>query len=348
VVFHAEAAGSPAPTYRWYFNGGPLADGIHGVSNSTGPTLVIAGTSQANAGTYYCIASNASGSNQSTTATLTVASTPDVGRLVNLSCRAGVGTGGNILIAGFVSGGAGTTGSEPVLIRGSGPALVPFGVSGTLPDPQLQLYSGQTLLSANNGWGGNASIAAAASAVGAFAWTNPSSHDAAFLQTLAPGAYTAQVSGQGGDTGVALVEVYDATTNYNPFDPRLVNLSARVQVGTGGNILIAGFVIGGSTAKTVLIRASGPALVPFGVSGTLPDPQLQLYSGQTLLGTDAGWAGGKEVAAEAAAVGAFAWSNPASLDSAMLVTLPPGAYTAQVSGVSGDTGVALVEVYEVP
>jgi len=209
VVFHAEAAGSPAPTYQWYFNGSPLADGIHGVSNSTGPTLVIAGTSQANAGTYYCIASNASGSNQSTTATLTVASTPDVGRLVNLSCRAGVGTGGNILIAGFVSGGAGTTGSEPVLIRGSGPALVPFGVSGTLPDPQLQLYSGQTLLGTDAGWAGGKEVAAEAAAVGAFAWSNPASLDSAMLVTLPPGAYTAQVSGVSGDTGVALVEVYE-------------------------------------------------------------------------------------------------------------------------------------------
>jgi hypothetical protein len=261
-----------------------------------------------------------------------------------------VGTGGNILIAGFASGGGGTAGTQPVLIRGSGPALVPFGVAGTLPDPQLQLYSGTNLLATNDGWGGGSAITAAAAEVGAFAWANTASHDAAFLQTLAPGAYTAQVAGQSGDTGVALVEVYDATAAgaYTASSPRLINLSARVEVGTGGNILIAGFVIGGSTAKTVLIRASGPALVPFGVGGTLPDPQLQLFRGTTLLGTNAGWVGGKEVAAEAAAVGAFAWSNPASLDSALLVTLAPGPYTAQVAGTSGDTGVALIEVYEVP
>jgi hypothetical protein len=349
VVFRADAQGTPAPTYQWYFNGSALAN-ANGVSNVTGPALVVAGATTANAGNYYCIVSNASGSLQSSTATLTVVSTNDVGRLINLSCRASVGTGANILIAGFASGGSGTSGSEPVLIRGSGPALVPFGVGGTLADPQLQLYTGSTLLATNDGWAGNAAIASAASSVGAFAWSSSSSHDAAFVQTLASGAYTAQVSGQSGDTGVSLAEVYDATPTgtYTPSLPRLINLSARVEVGTGGNILIAGFVIGGTTAKTVLIRASGPALVPFGVGGTLKDPQLQLYSGSTLLGSNAGWGGGAAVQAAAASVGAFAWNDTSSLDSALLVTLQPGAYTAQVAGASGDTGVALVEVYEIP
>jgi hypothetical protein len=121
-----------------------------------------------------------------------------------------------------------------------------------------------------------------------------------------------------------------------------------VQVGTGGTVLIAGFVVGGATSRTVLIRASGPALVPFGVAGTLPDPELQLYSGSTLLGTNTAWGGNTEIANAAASVGAFAWGSSTSSDSAILATLPPGAYTAQVSGASGDTGVALIEVYEVP
>ena len=121
-----------------------------------------------------------------------------------------------------------------------------------------------------------------------------------------------------------------------------------MQVGTGGNVLIAGFVIGGSTSRTVLVRASGPALAPFGVSGTRPDPELQLFSGATLLGTNIAWGGKFEISNAASAVGAFAWSDPSSADSAILVTLPPGAYTAQVSGASNDTGVSLVEVYEVP
>jgi hypothetical protein len=348
VAFHANANGSPTPSYQWYYGGGVLSNG-NGVSGATGATLVINGATGANVGGYYCKVSNSSGSIQSNTATLSVISTTNIGRLINISCRAQVGTGANILIAGFVVGGAGTSGTEPVLIRGSGPALVPLGVTGTLPDPQLQLYSGSTVLATNNGWAGNASIASTATSVGAFPWTSSSSHDSALLETLS-GGYTAQISGQSGDSGDALAEVYDATPagTYTPASPRIVNISARVQVGTGGNILIAGFVIGGSTSKTVLIRASGPALAPLGVTGTLPDPELQVYSGSTLLGTNTGWGGDSVIANAAASVGAFTWSNPSSNDSAILATLPPGAYTAQVTGASGDTGDALIEVYEVP
>jgi len=99
----------------------------------------------------------------------------------------------------------------------------------------------------------------------------------------------------------------------------------------------------------VLIRASGPALIPFGVTGTLPDPQLQLHAGDgSVIATNAAWGGNAQIASAAASVGAFTWSNTGSNDSALLITLPPGAYTAQVAGASGDTGVALVEVYEVP
>jgi len=280
--------------------------------------------------------------------------TTNIGRLINISCRADVGTVANILIAGFAVGGQGTSGEESLLIRASGPALAaaPFDVAGTLPDPQLTLFSGATVQGTNNGWGGNAQIMSTAASVGAFPWTNSSSHDSALLETLSGGPYTAQIAGQSGDTGVALAEVYDATPSgtYTLATPRLVNISTRVQVGTGGGILIAGFVIGGTTSRTVLIRASGPVLAaaPFNVAGTLPDPQLELYSGATLLESDNGWGGNQEIVSTAASVGAFAWSSPASADSALLITLPPGPYTAQVAGASGDTGVALIEVYEVP
>ena len=349
VVFHAIASGVPAPNYQWYFDGEILSNG-NGVSDTTGPTLVINGATAANAGNYYCVATNSSGPLQSNQAGLAVSSTSDIGRLVNISCRAQVGTSANILIAGFAVGGAGTSGTESLLIRGSGAALVPFGVPGTLPDPQLQLFSGATVLGTNNGWGGSAQISDTAASVGAFAWSDSSSHDSALLDALSGGPYTAQIAGESGDTGIALAEIYDATPagSYTPTTPRIVNVSARVQVGTGGNILIAGFVVGGSTSRTVLIRASGPALSPFGVTGTLPDPELQLYAGSTLLGTNTGWGGKFELVSAAASVGAFTWSDPASNDSAILVTLPPGPYTAEVLGASGDTGVALVEVYEVP
>jgi YVTN family beta-propeller protein len=356
VVFSVSVGGASA-IYRWSLDGAPLSDGVSGsatISGSAGPELVISGATTANAGSYSCTATNSTGTVASNLAPLTISSATDVGRLINLSCRVQVGTGASTLIAGFFAGGAGTTGSEPLLIRASGPALIPLGVTGTLPDPQLQLYQSNgngtsTLIGTNAGWNGSAAIASAAAAAGAFAWTNASSLDSALLVSL-DGPYTAQISGRSGDAGVALAEVYDATPagTYTPTTPRLINVSARNQVGTGGNILIGGFVIGGTTSDTVLIRASGPALVPLGVTGTLPDPGLHLYSGSTLLESNTGWGGNAQIASVAASVGAFPWGSLATPDSALLVTLPPGAYTAQILGASGDTGVALVEVYEVP
>ena len=146
------------------------------------------------------------------------------------------------------------------------------------------------------------------------------------------------------------MELYDATPagTYTPSKPRLTNISARVHVGIGSNILIAGFVIGGATARTVLVRASGPALAPFNVAYTLPDPMLTLFSGSTVVASNYRWGGNPQISSVAASVGAFAWSDPTSADSALLLTLPPGAYTAQIQGAAGDTGVALVEVYDVP
>ncbi len=342
VALVAEASNSP--TYQWMWNG------TTPVSGATNSTLLLTNAA-AEVGSYTCVATNSAGSTTSNPATVSIDHTANIGRLVNISCRSTVGTGANILIAGFVVGGAGTTGSESLLIRGSGPALAGFGVAGTLPDPALTLdSSGGTTVASNDGWAGSAMISTTAAAVGAFAWSDTSSHDAALVESLAEGAYTAQIAGESGDTGVALAEIYDATPtgSFTATSPRIVNISARVQVGTGGNILIAGFAIGGTTARTVLIRASGPALVPFGVTGTLADPELQLFSGSNVLVSNTAWAGNAQVATAAASVGAFAWSSAGSADSAILVTLPPGAYTAQVSGASGDTGIALVEVYEVP
>ena len=351
TVFKVIASGSPVPTYQWAHNG-------VAISGATSATLIVT-ANIANAGNYTCTASNSLGSMASGTANLTLANTTNPGRLINLATRAQVGTGSNILIAGFVIGGSGTSGTKPVLIRGSGPALTAF-LSGTLPDPQLSLFQAgaATAFTANTGWLGDPAIAAAAAAVGAFNWsTSPVGADSALnlsgQSSLASMGYTAQIAGSSGDTGVSLVEVYDATpsASYVAATPRLINLASRAVVGTGGNILIAGFVVGGSSSRTVLIRASGPALSGF-LSGSIPDPQLQLYvtvnGANTLVSSNAAWGGKPEIANTAASVGAFAWTNPSSADSAILITLAPGSYSAQVSGASGDTGISLVEVYEVP
>ncbi|HEY5079555.1 MAG TPA: hypothetical protein VII43_06890, partial [Opitutaceae bacterium] len=347
-----DAAASGAASYQWMLNS-------TAVPGATNPVLLIGNASGAS-GTYACVATNSGGSATSSPATVSLGGPGDPGRLTNLSCRADVRTDASILIVGFAVGGAGTTGSESVLVRGSGPALAaaPFNVAGALADPELRLDplggSGPAPLASDDGWGGDPAIAAAAAAVGAFPWSDPASRDSAVAATLAAGPYTATISGAAGDTGIALAEVYDATPpgSRTSSTPRLINLSARVQVGTGGSVLIAGFVIAGTTARTVLVRASGPALAaaPFSIPGTLPDPELTLNNlgnGQIVASNNA-WGGDPQISATAAAAGAFPWGYPSSADSALLVTLPPGNYTATVSGAAGDTGVALVELYEVP
>jgi len=183
-------------------------------------------------------------------------------------------------------------------------------------------------------------------AAGAFALT-AGSKDAALVATLGAGGYTLPVTATDGGSGVALLEVYDAATSTTL---NVVNASTRAYVGTGDAVLIPGFVVSGAGSLKLLIRAVGPTLANFGVTGVLADPALTLYSGTTALATNDNWssaANSAEVAATAAAVGAFALTN-GSKDAAILTTLPAGAYTAVVSGVGGTTGTALVEFYVVP
>jgi hypothetical protein len=264
-------------------------------------------------------------------------------RLVNVSVRSSAGTGDQTLIMGFVIGGSG---SRSTLVRGIGPALATLNVDGALTDPRLLLFSGAsgaTPMQQNDDWGGVVSLVNAFKAVGAFDLP-PSSRDAALLVPLAPGNYTAHIMSSSG-TGVALTEVYDAEPSAG--SARLANVSTRSRVGTGADILIVGFAISGTAPKTVLVRGVGPSLAPFGVTGVLANPRLQLFSGATLLVENDDWASNATLSAAFAATNAFTLL-PNSADSALVATLSPGAYTAQVSGVGGTTGVALMEVYEVP
>jgi len=293
---------------------------------------------------------------------LTVQATANPGRLGNLSVLTEAGNGSKPLTVGFEVGGAGTGGTQTLLLRGDGPLLAgaPFNQTGTLADPVIQLFAqgSGTVLATNDNWGSNqAAVTAAEANTYAFPLA-AGSLDAAMVSTLASGSYSVQVTGNpnGAGSGLALAEVYDDTASgaYSPSTPRLINLSslAQVNAGAGGN-LTAGFVIGGTTSKTVLIRAWGPALTPapFSVAGAMPDPQLQVYStasGDLLLASNAGWGGDPQIAAAASAVYAYAWSNPNSADSAVLITLAPGSYTAQVSSLSAVGGTALVEVFEDP
>jgi hypothetical protein len=273
--------------------------------------------------------------------------TQPTGRLVNISIRAQVGTGGNILIPGFVISGSGT---ETLLVRADGPALTQYGVSGVLAQPSLSVYnSSGTIVASNTGWGTSsnpAQLASDAAQVGAFTLASGSA-DCALVANLSAGSYTVQISGVNNTTGVALAEVYEVAST----GTRLVNISARAQVGTGGNIIIPGFVITGNSSEKLLVRADGPALTQFGVSGVLAQPSLSVYTGAgAVVASNTGWGTNSNsalITSTGASVGAFAFAS-GSADSAQIVNLPAGAYTIQISGVNNATGVALAEIYEAP
>ncbi|MGH7607936.1 MAG: hypothetical protein ACREME_11410 [Gemmatimonadales bacterium] len=207
------------------------------------------------------------------------------------------------------------------------------------------------MIDARNNWGeaGDAALVASTSTtLGAFDLAS-GSLDAALVVSLAPGPYTAGITGAGNGTGIGLIEVYDADAAGS--SSTLTNLSSRVFVGVGAEQAIPGLVINGNAPLTLLIRAVGPTLGGLGVSGTLADPILTLYNntGVALSNNDNWEAGGgsSAITAAAAKVGAFDL-GAGSLDAAMLATLAPGSYTAGVTGAGGGTGICLVEIYVVP
>ena len=270
-------------------------------------------------------------------------------RLGNISTRARVDSGANIAIAGFVILGQD---SKPVLIRAIGPTLASFGVTGALAAPKLDLFRSGTsaAIATNTGWttaGNTAAIVAATAQAGGFA-LGANSADSVIFTTLPPGNYTAQVSAASGAPGVALIEVYDLSAAAP--GQKLFNISTRATAGAGDNTLIAGISVNGSVPKRVLIRAVGPGLVQFGLTGVLAQPQLQLINNGTVVAQNTGISTSPDASAIIAAsaqVGAF--PLPAgSADSALLVSLAPGNYSATVTGTGGATGIAIIEVYEVP
>ena len=270
---------------------------------------------------------------------------------INMSTRGRVGVGAQILIPGFVVGG---TEPRTLLIRAIGPTLggPRFNVAGTISDPILSVLDRDGLeLFTNDNWGDTSDLAAlraAFTATGAFG-LDEGSKDAALLVTLQPGLYTAQAMGVGDATGVALVEVYDTTSAASAGS--LENISTRAVVGAGDEVLIPGIVFHGGGTKRLLVRAIGPTLARFNVSGVLPDPQITILKNGVPLASNDDWCVGNDVdEIRAASISVSAFGLPTdSRDAVLLTTLPeyPPGYTVIVSGRGGSTGIALVEVYVV-
>ncbi|WP_221030320.1 S8 family serine peptidase [Actomonas aquatica] len=274
----------------------------------------------------------------------TVATDPvDPGRLVNLSVRNRTTRGTGVLTAGFVlSGPVG----KPLVVRGIGPTLADFGVTGTVSETTLEVYrtaDTSAALVSNSGW---TSTTGDGRDLGAFPLPDGSA-DSVVRTSFGSEAYTAQLLPRTDDTapGIGLVEIYDA--DIAELRTRLTNLSARTALAANGDVTL-GFVLAGNSPRTVLIRAVGPGLDQFlNPATTLNDPQLTLLVGQTAETGNEDWRGLEQVRAAAETVGAFPLQN-SSADAALVTTLPPGAYTARVTAPTNQTGIVLVEVYLLP
>ena len=348
VVFNSVALGTP--TFEWRRNGAIVA-------GATSATLVISGASAAQEGTYTVTATNASGAAISDSVSLktNTATATQVGRLVNLSILTTAGTGSKILTVGASVGPLSSTEALPLVMRGVGPGLKEFGISGALDDPTMTIFpaGSSSELAANDNWGSGQATNSLFKSLGAFE-LSPGSLDSAFA-SLAPGlrvgGYTVQVAGKGSSSGTVIAEIYDAAGSARTATtPRLVNLSTRAQLDTAGE-LVVGFVLRGLSARTVLVRAVGPSLGALGVEGVMPDPKLELFdndNGGKKIGENDNWGGDVQIVNVADSVGAFALAGNDTKDAVLLMTLPAGAYSARLSGVGGAGGTAIVEVYEVP
>ena len=258
---------------------------------------------------------------------------PVTSTLANISTRALVQTGNHVLIGGFVISG---TGPKKVLVRAIGPTLANFGVPNPLQDPVLSLHDTTMEIASNDDWqtDPNASQIPTNLRPG-------DSRESALLTMLQPGNYTAIVSGKGGTSGVGLVEVYDMDSSNAV---TLINLSTRGVVQTGDFVMIGGFVTAGAPGSStqVLIRAIGPSLTQSGITDALADPTVSIFnSNGMVIASNDNWKDTQQTQIQA--------TNKAptnDLESAILITLSPGSYTAIVSGKNGGTGVGLVEVFK--
>ena len=264
---------------------------------------------------------------------LTLEPLPPTGNtLVNLSTRGSVQTGDNVLIGGFIVPGLAP---KKILLRAIGPSLANSGVGGSLSDPTLTLFNGSgAQIAFNDDWMTSPDKQAIIDT------TAPPTNakESAIIATLAPGNYTAKVAGAGNATGVALVELYDLDSFSSS---TLANISTRGSVNQGENVLIAGYIVGGYKTQRVIVRAIGPSLAQFGVSGALEDPFLDLHNAQgTIIASNDDWQDTQEQELIDTTIPP---SDP--FESAIVIDLQPGNYTAVISGLDGSTGIGLAEVY---
>jgi hypothetical protein len=339
--------GSGTVTYQW------RKDGV-AIPGATSSSLTVNSMSAANVGSYDVVVRDATTTRTTFGAQLSMAITAgsEISRISNLSILTSLASRTDTFRMGFVVVGAGPSTPKRLLIRAAGPSLGALGVPGTLGDPTVTLFTGTTQVGYNDDWQGQPLVTATMAAVGAFPYVSSAALDAALVADVAGRDNTVVVGSLAGGapSGAVIAEIYDTTpaSQFSADVPRLINVSVLKDLGAN---LTAGFVVAGpaGSTKRVLIRAVGPGLAAVGVtSGTVFDPRLTLFgAGQAQLGNNNDWGGTAELTAAFSAVGAFV--IPAtSRDAALVTTLAPGNYSVLVVPASGATGLALIEVYEVP
>ncbi|MEO7723563.1 MAG: hypothetical protein ABIU29_02575 [Chthoniobacterales bacterium] len=244
--------------------------------------------------------------------------------------------GEGVLIGGFI-----ITGTAPkrIIIRGIGPSLAGSGLNDLIEDPTLQLFGTGGQIAFNDDWRDSQQSEIEATNI-----PPDDNREPAIIATLAPDAYTAIVSGKNGVTGVGLLEVYDLNATANS---KLANISTRGSVQTQDNVMIGGFILGGTNTEParVVVRAIGPSLGGAGISNPLSNPILEIFDGTgQSVGFNDNW---QDDSAQAAELQGLNIAPTAAAESALVLTLPPGPYTAVVAGQAGTTGVGLIEVYDV-
>ena len=283
-------------------------------------------------------------------ATNTAPPTP-IPQLTNISTRAVVETGDNVVIGGFIVQG---DEAKRVIIRALGPELTQHGVAGALHNPYLELHNGTgALIASNDNWvstiiGGIITQSQVRDIMDS-GYAPSNGLEAAIIADLPPGNYTAIVRGVNDTTGVGLVEVYDL--NSGGSFSRLLNISSRSVVLEGDNVMIGGFIVQGSGPKRVIVRAIGPELTQYGVPNVLPDPTLELHDGSgALIASNDNWQttviGGIITKDQVMDIQSSGHAPTQPSESAIIADLPPGRYTAIVRGKNIIVGVALVEVYD--
>jgi Bacterial Ig-like domain (group 3) len=270
--------------------------------------------------------------------------------LANMATRLDVGTFDNVLIAGFIIEG---TAPKKVMIRGIGPSLKDFGITNTLANPQLELHDSTSTIGLNDNWQttqvGGVIAGDQTQAIQDSGLAPTDGLESAMIATLSPGTYTAIVRGVDDTTGVGLVELYDLSEPRSP--ARLANISTRGVVQPDDQVMIGGVIIVKQPTK-VVIRAIGPSLHRSGISNALSNPQLELHDAADTIATNDNWqttqVGGVITSDQTAELldSHLAPDDPA--ESAMIVTLQPGSYTAVVKGVNATSGVGLVEFFALP